>query len=322
MQYKAEDLKSLKDPYKNLGRGDAFAPHADEFEKLTLHDKKRLATDIVFECPDADLKHLGHKIEALRTPALTNHESFHTLITQAYHVKKLILSVLDERNKNPHHAFLGKEFNADLYNAHQKFALRILANKESEIAERLAFSTPSKDRHTLARNISSIFPNSLLLSKLNAAITMRSDIDDLLLGDHPETFFASPDFNVDVCLEFHWLATKVIAGKEESIGRKLATVDNSTRSQIGKKLEQLTANAHDKTNSFRLIAAEMNREPPLKTPEAAKEKAPAAPTESAAGKPDGFFEPSGAKQTKQNDEKDVRKDTAPSGGSCGRCTIV
>jgi hypothetical protein len=321
MQYKAEDLKSLKNPYNDLGKGEAFAPHAEELEKLTLHDKKRLAADIVFDCPNAELKHLGHKIEALRTPAQNNHESFHTLINQAYHVKKLILSVLDDRNKHPHHAFLGKEFNADLYNAHQKFALRILENKESEMAERLALSTPSTERTTLTRNVSSIFPNSLLLNKLNAAMTLRSDIDDLLLGNNPETFFASPDFNVDVCLEFNWLVTKLIAGKEESIGKKLATVDSGSRSTIGKQLEQLTASAHDKTNGFRLIAAAMNKSPAHQPSEHVKEKAPAAPSESAAGKADGFFKASETKQTSQI-EKNSKNDPAPTSGSCGRCTIV
>jgi hypothetical protein len=73
----------------------------------------------------------------------------------------------------------------------------------------------------------------------------------------PEEFFTSPEFNVDLCLEFSMLFATLLEGHEQTIGTKLSLLEPKVRHDIGRKLEMMCPKAHDKHNPFKLIATAM-----------------------------------------------------------------
>lgn len=258
MRYKIEEIKALKKPYKELGSGDALAEHLDELNQLNDQEMRSLASAMVLDCPRDELNQFGHAIEAARRPQ-DDEKSFHAALSQAYEVKKRIFSLFDPRNANPHKFILDSEFDEALFNNYNELALDVLRDNETAIAQRLALTTPKEDRSRLALNIRNMFPQTVLVTKIGAAFTLRRNIDELLLGEEPEKFFLSNrDFSVDLCLEFSGLFPKLLEGHEKTIGEKLSTIKSpNTLSDIGRKLEQITHKAHNQDNPFRLIASAM-----------------------------------------------------------------
>lgn len=256
MGFKVEDIRKLQNPYLELGSGDSLAEHREELNKLEREEMVSLSSRMVLECPESDLRDFGHAIEALRSPQ-DDIETFHEVLEKAYEVRQRITSLIDIRNEQPHRFILDAEFNEELFNDYNELALNVLKTNETDIATRLALTTPETDRSKLARNIRNIFPDSVFSTKVGAAFTVRRNIEDLLLSDEPEDFFTSRDFSVDLCLEYSKLFS-LLKGHEKEIGEKLSLIESDkTRSDIGRKLEQLNAAAHDQENPFRLIASAM-----------------------------------------------------------------
>lgn len=300
MGYTVEEIKNLKNPYKTLGTGDALAEHRDELNLLTFDEMKALASHMVLECPQDELKYFGHAIEAARRPQ-DDEKSFHSVLQQAYEIKQRLLSLLDIKNKNPHNYILGNEFDDKLFNQFHDLALNVLKDNETTIATRLALTTPNESKNQLIINLTKVFPRSSFATQVGAAFTVRRDIERLLLSDKPETFFSSREFSVDLCLEFSALFTVLLKDHETTVGEALALVQSSKmRSDIGRYLEQLNARAHDHQNPFRLIAAAMSPKDSPKQTHLALEMAPpvAASPRQNASNPNALFNSQEIRQRK------------------------
>lgn len=244
MGYTVEELRDLKNPYKDLGTGDALAEHREELNSLTPDEQKSLAARMILECPLSDLRTFGHEIEAGRTPH-NDKKTFHAVLSEAYEIKNRIIALLDPRNKNPHLLILDNEFDEELFNNHKQLAIDVLENNEAAIAERLALTTPATDRHQLALNVKGIFPGSVLAEKIGHAFAVRRDIDNHLLGDNPHEFFASREYNEDACHEFSGLFS-VITDQESSIAAKLAlTVPQDNRSSILRNIQGIVPTSNE-----------------------------------------------------------------------------
>ncbi len=255
MGLKLEDIKKLQNPYIELG--DKLVENREELNKLDSDEMIDLASRMILECPAEELSLFKFSIEALRTPQ-DDKDTFHEALTKAWEVRKRLTSLVDPKNPKPHEYILGAEFNEELFNNYNNLALNVLKDKEVAIATRLALTTPEADHKSLARNIRNMFPASTFAENMAAALNLRHCIEAQLLGEQPEAFFASRDFNVDYCLEFSGLFV-LLKGKEKEIGEKLALIESpKVLSDIARNLEQLDGAAHDQENPFRLISAAMN----------------------------------------------------------------
>jgi len=253
MTFSRQEIIKLENPYQDLGNSDALAEHASELDKLSDEEMNTLASRMILSCPKQELNTFGHALNALKSSS--KEPQFHPVIYQAYEVKKRLLALSDPRNNNPHLLLLDEELNEEGFQIFNEMALKIVANNESAIAERLALTTPEKKRSALAQNVKNLFPNSDFASRTAAAFTLRRDIDRLLLGDNPEQFFSSPEFSVDLCLEFSTLLSTCLAGQEQTIGKKLAELDSPIRHDICLKLERMTVSALDQNSPFKLITS-------------------------------------------------------------------
>ncbi|RUR20633.1 hypothetical protein ELY21_00680 [Legionella sp. km535] len=220
MGYTVEEIQELQNPYKDLGTGDALATHRAGLDQLSAEQKKELATRMVLECPEGELKSFGRAIEAARVPHADG-QTFHSVLAEAYEVKNRIHALLDKRNKNPHLLLLNKEFDKKLFNTYRDLALQVLDNNETAIAERLALTTPSESHDQVAQNVEEIFSDTLFASKINQAFALKRDIDHFLLGDNPGEFFSRSEDSIDSFQEFPGLF-KVIEQNESTIAAKLA----------------------------------------------------------------------------------------------------
>jgi hypothetical protein len=249
MAFTCKEIAELQNPYETLGTSDALAEHRDELDKLDPKQMEAVAKRMVLACPKDDMNTFGHAINALKS-GVKKDTSFHTTLYQAYEVKKRILSLFDPKNKNPHNTFLDLEYNEELFQKYNELALSVLEKSESSVASRLAFTTPKEKRSVLTRNISRAFPDSSFASKTAAAFTLLRDIEQFLLGDKPEQFFSSREFSVDLCIEFSALLSTLIQGHEETIGKKLSTLNDQT---IKSKLDLIKSGSHDKEGPFKKI---------------------------------------------------------------------
>jgi hypothetical protein len=238
MTLTVEQLRHLPEPYATLCTGDALSEHRDELNQLTPEEMHDLATRLILACPKEDLGDFGHAIEALRRPH-DDKTSFHAVLMEAYEVKKRLLSLVDVKNKKPYLLFLEPEFDEELFYNFNGLAIQILADNESNIAEKLALLTPENKRSELEQNLQNQFPDSLFTTKVGHAFAVRRDIDRLLLGDEPYQFFASREFSVDAVIEFKGLF-QLINGNESIIAGKLAlSTPEAYRSKVAQNINSL-----------------------------------------------------------------------------------
>ncbi|KTD00478.1 hypothetical protein OQJ19_07080 [Fluoribacter gormanii] len=281
MAFTRIELTTLKNPYEHLSDGDALAKNAKELNALSAKEQVSLATKIIAACPDSMFKQYGHHIKSLGNLA-TSEETFHSVITEAYQVRQRITSLLDPRNKEPHALFSGKEFNPAPFHRFSALAEQVLESNESAIAERFALCTPEHERSHIAHNISTAFPKHILAEKTQIAFMLRRNIERLLLGDAPEKFFTSRDFNKETCKMFVNLFRTLLKGHEVKIGEKLGALESQTQASIKRNLELLHTEAFDETNPFKLIADSMS----------AKESIEQKKNESQATNPNSLFKSS------------------------------
>ncbi|KTC92252.1 lpg0008 family Dot/Icm T4SS effector [Legionella cincinnatiensis] len=250
MPFTYEQIIELENPYEQLSNGDALAENAKVLNQLSEEEQKTLATKIIAACPQSEFKQYGRHINALRS---FEEESFHAVISGAYQVRQRIFALLDPRNKTPHTLFL-EEFSSDLFNNFNDLTKGLLKDNEQAIAERLALCTPERSRSKLARNIEITFPHSSFATKSKAAFAIRHNVDKLL-GETPEQFFESRDFNKDAYNMFPSMFQALLKGQEEKIGKKLSTLDN--QDAIRRQLTLLHTEVFDEANPFKLIAEAM-----------------------------------------------------------------
>lgn len=273
MGYTIEEIKDLPDPYTTLGNSDAIAENLIALNKLSPEDKISVATKIIQFCPKEELKGFWHVVDAARKLSGPD-DTFHQVLSQAYEVKKRIVALDDPQNTHPHHFLLDQEFDAELYDQFNNLALSALAGNELKVAQRLAITTPADKRSKLCANVNNVFPNSDFGSLLGSSFALCREIESKLLSTNPETFFTSDemktvegDFSVDLCNQFSGVFPKYLAGKEQTIGERLADIEcKELRSQVARDLNLMNPKASDANNCFRLIAQYMSAKIEAKPP--------------------------------------------------------
>jgi hypothetical protein len=258
MAFTYQEIIALENPYEELSTGDALAENAAVLNALDNDEKRTMATKIIAACPQAKLNSYFLQIEALKNPSNTS-ESFHSVISEAYQVRKRIFALIDPKNRAPHNLLIGDEFTPELFHRFKELTQKVLENNEPIIAERLALCAPDAARSQIARNIDIAFPKSALTTTLQTAFTLRRNIDHVLLGAKPEQFFTSPDYKKETCDLFATMFRTLLKDKEKEIADKLAAIESmETRAKIKHQVELLSTKTFDKTNPFRLIAESMN----------------------------------------------------------------
>lgn len=247
------EIVTLENPYEQLSDGDSLAENAQLLDALSVDEKNILATKIIASCPESKFKQYRYQLEALRVPNKTE-GTFHSVIAEAYQVRQIIFALLDPRNQNPHRLF-GEEFNPVPFQRFSDLALQLLKSNEPAIAERLALCTPQETRSDISRNMNIAFPRSILASRVQVAFNLRNNIETLLLGDHPEQFFTSRDYNKETCKTFMNMFWVLLKDRIEQIGTKLATIESDAlRENIKRELALMHTEIFDETNPFKLIA--------------------------------------------------------------------
>ncbi|QBR85217.1 hypothetical protein E3983_13185 [Legionella israelensis] len=134
-----KQILGMEDPYKELidQNEEGLAEHAEELNQLSQEEMRQVATKLVLNCPDENIRALGKQKEALRSHITSTVPSFYSVLSQAYTVRMNVYALLDERNKKPYQIFT-REFNADLYNQFPELFNSLLKGHESEIGQRLA----------------------------------------------------------------------------------------------------------------------------------------------------------------------------------------
>lgn len=241
MIFTSEELTRLNNPYQDLGNGDSLAEHQEELDKLSLDEMRDLATRMLSQCPDAELNQLAHAIEAIRpyTPSAEK-PSFHAVMQEALGVKKRILSLTDKRNHNPQNMILDDELSVEHFHTFRTLAQNVLNDREVTIATRLVLNTEAKALSQLAFKIQTLFPNSVLATKVQSACGLSREINRFLLGDNPLKFFTSEEFNMQRCFEFSKLF-KLVDGKETTIAEQCVMSLPEGQQQITAQVNELFA---------------------------------------------------------------------------------
>lgn len=256
MEYNSKEIMQLTNPYEVLGKHD-LAPYQPIFDSLSSEDKITLAVKMVSGCPENQLKEFRRKFNALNT-FIHEEETFYSVLQGAHQVKSIISAALNDNNRNPHQ-FLLEEFNPDLLNRFSELALSTISFNTAFLAEQMALSTPAEQRSKVARNAELVFSESDLAQKINQAFTLRRDIENLLLGELPEQFFTSADFNPRLYPLFSNLFD-IIENQIEAIGLKLSQLsDVKTKEKVIECIDQLHTEGHDEVNPFKRIADVMQK---------------------------------------------------------------
>ncbi|MDR3443347.1 MAG: hypothetical protein P4L65_10035 [Legionella sp.] len=256
MEYNSKEIMQLTNPYEVLSKHD-LAPYQPILDSLATKDKITLAVKMVSGCPKDKLKEFKLKFNALNTFAANEEETFYSVLQGAYQVKSIMCAALNDNNKNPHR-FLLEEFNPDLLNRFSELALSTIGFNTAFLAEQMALSTPAEQRNKVASNTEMVFSGSDLAQKINQAFTLRRNIENQLLGDLPEQFFTSPDFNPRLYPLFSNLFD-IVEGQIEAIGLKLSQLsDVKTKEKVIECIDQLHTEGHDEVNPFKRIADVMH----------------------------------------------------------------
>lgn len=260
MGYDVEQIKTLENPYQELGNGDALAEHREELNKLNKTEQIDLATRMILNCPGNELKNFEYALKSIIPHHLSeeSQDHFHATLSRALVLKKRLHSLNDPKNKSPHRVILGDEMDVEHLNEFNALVLHTLKDEETSIAQRLIITTPANQHPELKIKIATLFPHSELNDKVSEAIELHHAISDLLLGEDPKQFFLHENFSLDTCIEFSELMGLFIDGREKEIGEKLANANQSELSKISKLLSHMNPSALIQDNSFQLIASAMS----------------------------------------------------------------
>lgn len=263
--FNEEDITQIPEPYRQLGNAAALTKNIKKLNSLSEEQMRTLASRMVEECPEADLQEFKTTIESSRLPG-KDLESFHAELSEAFTVKLTIYGLLKPENKNPQQYFSGRDGVNSSFHKFAKLALSTLQGKEVAIATRLTYVEKddktkvvldTKTRKSVISNINSSFPGSEFAKVVGRAFLSSHEMNKLL-GNKPELFFSSVEFNPALCHEFSEMFLSIIKGNEAAIGEKLGKLDANTKSKIGEKLENIHAKATEGNSSIRLIATAMN----------------------------------------------------------------
>lgn len=258
MRYTAKDIEDFNQNglYELFDNSDTLVENRTMLDSLPAEEKKTVATKMILGCPSEKMKDFGLAIKALASYVNDQEqETFYAVIREAHKVKSHILGLIDPENKNPHALFTDESLPA-LFKQFDVMVDELLETYEVLIAERLALVTPSAKATSVVRPIMNMFERESFSTTVAAAFTLKHNIQHLL-GNNPERFFTSRDFNEKLCRKFPKLL-EVLQGHEEEIALKLTQISSEqTQSTIKQCLRSLTSGIHDQISPFSLILKAM-----------------------------------------------------------------
>lgn len=265
-RFSKEKITSASDPYSLFLKkedyeaeledilADNLAANQDLLDALTLEEQTKLAQSMLLHCPATQLRYFGRALKAITSPITGSINRFYAVIEPLHQVKSCVDGLWDERNKTPHQTLTDSMV---LFQQHDEFTYSLLKNQGTRLAERFALLTPAKERSSVARTISTLFPRSTVYEQVNIAFTLKHSIDTLLLGEKPELFFTSKDFVAQHCVSFAPLFTP-IREQLPAIAKKLAKIPSSeVRTQVLCAINQLNIPVDGKDNPFAELFKQM-----------------------------------------------------------------
>ncbi|MFT4058213.1 MAG: hypothetical protein QM652_01545 [Legionella sp.] len=251
MPHTREFILKHDNPYQLFATGEDLTQHQKILNALSSEEKKELAIKIISHCSSKELQKYYLEMQPIASH-LSNDTTFYAILIKIHQIKSSIFAILDVNNKYPHQTF---KDSMDLFNEYKDYALNLFRHSELNLAERMVISVPGKERASLAKQVSEIFPNSDLANHLSTMCSLRHQLS-MLLSNQPETFFTE-EFDAQRYLTCSLLVTHMLKDHEKNIGTKLAQTSGKLRSQIIRQLQLLTSSAHDSANPFTLIAKSM-----------------------------------------------------------------
>jgi hypothetical protein len=246
-----------------------FGTYHDLAMQVLDKNETSIAERLAITTPADDRNQLALNVKGIFPNSL-----FATKLGHAFAIRRDIDTLL--LTDHPELFFSSREFSIDGCIEFKGLFQSLTEQDATNIAQKLAMNTPEDERNGVSQHCQKInAAKDTFSSKVREAFALRRDIDSLLMGEHPELFFASRDFSVDICLEFSSLFS-LVKGQEQNIGKKLSLQDEKTRADINRKLEMINNAAHDQSSPFRLIACAMSpQEEVVQTAEASSQQQPA-----------------------------------------------
>ncbi len=189
MPYTKEEI--LTDHPRHLLDADYFAEHRTVFNSCSEEEQKKLANEMITNCPPSELRNFNIIIQAAIAPEGT----FYPIIATAHKVKSIILASLDERNRRPYD-FLLAEFDLNAFKEFNSLALDTLSGNEKRIAERLVLCAPKNSHFKLIQNAHYAFPESTLTKEINKAFISQYEKEtpegQVSVAQSADTLFSTP----------------------------------------------------------------------------------------------------------------------------------
>lgn len=258
MPINSAQILDLENPYEFFKYPDVLAEHQEELNTLKPSEMHALATKIMQNCPNEQLRSFGREVQSLKESGNPK-PTFYHILNDAHQVQTRLNSIIDPKNAIPNLYFLGGEFAPEIFHDFPELSKNFFEkNKKALIT--LVMYTERDNLSALVNNIRTAFPKDKeLQGKINGAATLRREILQHLLSDKPEVFFSSKEVNSDLCIEFSEILNKSIEGHEADIGMKLASHD-VIHHEIHRTLEVINPSAQGVNNPLRKVAAAMSQE--------------------------------------------------------------
>lgn len=244
MIFNAKTLLGFENAYEELNTegelGDNLAENLATLNNFTAQEQKLLASNLVLNCPESQLRDLNATIQALYQPIPKgNSNSFYEVLNSHLQVRQKILALFDKQNKHAARLFCEEQ---DLLNFCSEFALECLKGKEIALATQLALKTEDRTvRSQIISNVCRIFPDSEFSQKLSNAFILLREMEDKLFSETPHNFFLSPEFNADNYLEFPQLLELI--KKDPAIPARLINTPEVKKARVLEGIEQLYPNS-------------------------------------------------------------------------------
>lgn len=206
-----EEFFALDNPHTLLQNPEYMQLLLELIQAVDDKEQGRLARHIASSGTDNEIEQLREAIQSLTSSVFCI-----TVLS----LIKIRLNMAQLKTPHDEKAYLVL-LDTDLYAAHTAFAASFIAGKEKSIATNLAMTTPASALSTIAYNVSICFCGQPINQEVNAAFTLRREISDKLLGDHPEKFFTSREFNPGLYQTYKRLFN-LIEGSEQQIADRIA----------------------------------------------------------------------------------------------------
>lgn len=237
IQKKVNTLLHSPNPYQLLRSEDGIEKQLTLLNALHPTDMGKLSSSIAYECPVTELQAYTQIVSKFLKKTLLDSDTeegftsssdselgFCEMLYNALEAKRVVQELLNPTNEEPFQEFLDTHYNNSLFTAFRELCLKLLKGQELAVAEKLALTTPQKDRYLVFSNLNKAFGGTTFAKLVTTAFAIRRDIDYFLLGEEPGEFFFNDEFKPDSYLKFPNLFDCLLKDKEQAIGLKLAKI--------------------------------------------------------------------------------------------------